>query len=92
METFQTDLTIIGGGIIGLAIARAIATNTDYETVLIEKNKFLIEETSSRNSGVLHGGFIYPFESLKTKFCNEGRNLIYDYAKKNNITYKRLER
>lgn len=90
IETIQTDLTVIGGGILGLAIARAFAMETSYETVLVEKNKFLIEEASSRNSGVLHAGFIYPLSSLKTKFCNEGRNLLYDYAKKNNVTHKKI--
>ena len=90
METIQTDLTIIGGGILGLAIARAFAMETSLETILVEKNKFLIEETSSRNSGVLHAGFIYPLDSLKTKFCNEGRNLLYDYAKSNNVTCKKI--
>ena len=90
MEKIETDITIIGGGILGLAIARAFAMETSLETVLVEKNKFLIEETSSRNSGVLHAGFIYPLDSLKTKFCNEGRNLLYDYAKSNNITHKKI--
>ncbi len=67
------DIAIIGGGIVGLQLARLIEKNFSNERfVIFEKNHFLGEESSSRNSGVLHAGLYYPTGSLKHKLCIQG--------------------
>ena len=88
MEKYNIDCLIIGGGISGLSVANKMAIN--YEDIfLIEKNLRLGEESSSRNSEVIHAGIYYPENSLKAKFCVEGKILLYEYLKKNKITFNR---
>ena len=60
----KTDTIIIGAGVIGLAVAREFARKGD-QVVILEKNPRAGEETSSRNSGVVHSGIYYPTESRK---------------------------
>lgn len=68
------DFGVVGGGIVGLAVAARLSQFGS--TVLIEKHARLIEETSGRNSGVVHAGIYYPQNSLKTRLCIDGnRNL-----------------
>ena len=70
------DFIIIGGGINGLLIAYELnKAFPDKDLVLFEKEPFVGEHSSSRNSGVLHAGIYYPKESLKRKFCIEGNKL-----------------
>ena len=84
----KINITIIGAGVIGLAIARELSK--DYEDILIvEKNNSFGQEISSRNSEVIHAGIYYPGGSLKAKTCVEGRHLMYEYCEKNNIGYKK---
>ena len=78
---------IIGGGVVGLAIAVKLA-DSGHEVVVLEKNVRLGEETSSRNSGVIHAGIYYPTNSLKAKLCVRGNELLYDYAKTRKIAYQ----
>ena len=80
--------TVIGGGIVGLAIADSISK--DEDTVLLEKSAFLLNETSSRNSEVIHSGIYYDQNSLKHKLCLEGKELLYSFCEKNDIPYKKL--
>ena len=87
MNIIETDVLVIGGGIVGLALLKAMSK--DKKCILIEKNHSLIEETSSRNSGVIHSGIYYPKDSYKSKFCIEGKNLLYDFCKKYDVSYKR---
>ena len=87
MNIIETDVLIVGGGIVGLALLTE--TSKDKKCILIEKNHSLIEETSSRNSGVIHSGIYYPKDSYKSKFCIEGKNLLYDFCKKYDVSYKR---
>ena len=84
----MTDVVIIGGGVIGLGIAREIST-TGRETIVLEKNDRTGDVTSSRNSGVIHAGIYYPENFLKTKLCVEGNRLIYEYAKDKKINHKK---
>ncbi len=82
-------ITIIGAGVIGLAIASELSKK--YEDVIIlEKNKTFGQETSSRNSEVIHGGMYYPSGSLKAKLCVEGRHLLYELCKKQRIPHNRI--
>ena len=83
----KTDTVIVGAGVIGLAIAREIAKE-GHEVVVLEKNPRAGEETSSRNSGVIHSGIYYPSGSNKALFCVEGNRLLYEYARARNIGYR----
>tara|TARA_Y100001970_G_scaffold293664_1_gene442103 strand:+ start:109 stop:1185 length:1077 start_codon:yes stop_codon:yes gene_type:complete len=80
--------TIIGAGVIGLAIAERLSRKYD-NILVIEKEKKFGLHTSSRNSEVIHSGFYYPNNSLKAKLCVEGNDMIYDFCNKYNIPYKK---
>ncbi len=83
----DAEITIIGAGVIGLAIAERLSE--EYKNVfLIEKHLSFGQETSSRNSEVIHAGIYYTKNSLKSKLCNEGKRLLYDYCEKNDVPYK----
>ena len=80
--------TIIGAGIIGLAIAERLSQNEKNILVVEKEEKFGLH-TSSRNSEVIHSGFYYPPNSLKSKLCVSGNRLIYNFCNKYNIPYKK---
>lgn len=82
----DAEITIIGTGIIGLAIAERISEN-HKNVFLIEKHPAFGQETSSRNSEVIHAGIYYPANSLKSKLCVEGKRLLYDYCKRYEIPF-----
>jgi L-2-hydroxyglutarate oxidase LhgO len=84
----DTKITIIGAGVIGLAIA-ADLSNYYKDVFVLEKNEKLGQETSSRNSEVIHSGIYYPTNSLKAKLCVLGNELLYKYCIKNEINYKK---
>ncbi|KAH3971593.1 hypothetical protein HBI81_134480 [Parastagonospora nodorum] len=79
---------VIGGGVVGLAIARKLQSHNGASTVLIEKHGSVGTETSSRNSEVIHAGLYYGADSLKTKLCVKGKEMLYDLCKKNNIPHR----
>tara|TARA_Y100000746_G_C15451841_1_gene427497 strand:+ start:186 stop:1298 length:1113 start_codon:yes stop_codon:yes gene_type:complete len=81
------DVVIIGAGVIGLSIARAIGEQTNKSVLVIEKDDSIGKGISSRNSEVIHSGIYYEPGSLKSKYCVEGRKLLYDYCIKNEIWY-----
>lgn len=83
------DVVVVGAGVCGLAIARALAL-TGREVVVLEKHVRVGQETSSRNSGVIHSGIYYPADSSKAKFCVRGRDLLYEYCARQGIAYRRL--
>lgn len=85
MERF--DITIIGAGVVGLAIASELPQGNN---LVIERHEGFGKETSSRNSEVVHAGIYYPTGFLKTRLCVEGNELIYRICKENNINYKKL--
>ena len=85
MET--TDITIIGAGVVGLSIASQVARK-DKNVILVEKHSGFGQETSSRNSEVIHAGIYYPEGFLKAKLCVAGNVLLYQICKENNIPYK----
>ncbi|KAF4339136.1 FAD dependent oxidoreductase [Fusarium beomiforme] len=70
----RADFThaVIGGGVVGLAVARQLAQRDDTSTVLIERHNAIGTETSSRNSEVIHAGIYYGPSSLKAKLCLRG--------------------
>ena len=82
------DITIIGAGIVGLAIAEELSKF--YKNILvIDKEKTFGQHISSRNSEVIHSGFYYPFGSLKSKLCIKGNELLYKFAQLYHISYKK---
>lgn len=82
------DCVVIGAGVVGLAVARAIAMR-GVETIVLERNSGAGQETSSRNSGVIHSGIYYPTGSLKARLCVRGRDLLYEYAEKRGVLHRR---
>lgn len=79
---------IVGAGVIGLAIAREM-TQRNIDTLIIEEMPIIGSITSARNSEVIHAGIYYEPNSLKARFCVEGRELLYDYATTHNIDHRR---
>jgi L-2-hydroxyglutarate oxidase LhgO len=88
-KKMDTDITIIGAGVIGLAIASELADNKK-NIFILEKNKTHGMEISSRNSEVIHAGIYYPPNSLKALLCVEGRELLYELCLKNDIPHKKV--
>ena len=82
----DAEITIIGAGVVGLAIAERISQASDNVFVL-EKHLSFGQETSSRNSEVIHAGIYYPRNSLKSRLCVEGKRLLYDYCRKHDIPF-----
>ena len=74
------NVLIIGGGVIGLAIARALKRKGVEDIVVIEKEEMIGKHASGRNSGVMHAGIYYQHDSLKAKYCREGSKLMQAYC------------
>ena len=86
MDKFTSNTVVIGAGVVGLAIAKEISAK-NKEVLVLEKEGKIGQITSSRNSGVIHAGMYYQSNSLKSKFCVEGNQLLYAYAKKFNVPF-----
>ncbi|KAJ8522985.1 hypothetical protein ONZ45_g492 [Pleurotus djamor] len=87
---FVVDHLVVGGGVVGLAIANALVKRfPEKTTYLVERHPRVGEEISSRNSEVVHAGLYYPENSLKTKLCLLGRHLMYDFCNQNRIPCKK---
>jgi L-2-hydroxyglutarate oxidase LhgO len=84
----ETDVIVIGGGVIGLACARALAL-AKRDVVLLERGAHIAEQTSSRNSEVIHAGLYYPTGSYKARFCVAGRRQLYAYLDARNIDHSK---
>lgn len=75
-----TDFLVLGGGIIGLAVARELRRrHPDQQVTLVEKESSVGQHASGRNSGVLHAGFYYSADSLKARFCRDGNKALREY-------------
>ena len=78
----STDFLVIGGGVIGISIARELKRKFADQTVtLLEKEAEVAQHASGRNSGVLHAGFYYTADSLKAKFTRQGNIAMHEYCK-----------
>jgi len=86
---FSTGAVVIGAGVVGLAIARALAL-AGRDVTILEKNAGFGEETSARNSEVIHAGIYYPTDSLKARLCVEGRDLLYAFCESRKIGHKKI--
>lgn len=83
----HVEAVVIGAGVIGLAVARALAM-AGRDVLIVERHKSIGNETSSRNSQVIHAGLYYPVRSLKAKFCVEGRRMLYPYCHERAVEVK----
>ena len=89
-NTVCADFLIIGGGIIGLSVARQLKKECpDTKIIIIEKEKNCGQHASGRNSGVLHAGFYYPPTSLKAKFTRLGNTMLTEYCEQHRIPLRR---
>jgi len=84
----RVDTIIIGAGVIGLAVARALA-GQGHEVLVLEAENAIGTVTSSRNSGVIHAGLYYQPGSLKARCCVKGRDMLYAYAASRGLAHKR---
>ena len=85
-----TDFLIVGGGIVGVTIARELKVRwPDAKVLLIEKESALGEHASGRNSGVLHAGFYYSADSLKARFCRQGNLALTGFCEENGLRINR---
>ena len=82
------DAIVIGAGVVGLAIGRALAI-AGREVVVLEQHGAIGEETSARNSEVIHAGIYYPAGSLKARFCIEGARALYEYCAAKGVPHRR---
>ena len=88
MQEAKYDIAIVGGGIVGLAIAYQIQREfPKLNLIILEKEKELAFHQTGRNSGVIHSGLYYKPNSLKAKNCVKGRKQLVQFAKENNIKH-----
>jgi L-2-hydroxyglutarate oxidase LhgO len=84
----RVDALVIGAGVVGLAVARALAL-TGREVMVLEREAAIGTGTSSRNSEVIHAGIYYPEGSLKAQLCVQGRQALYRYCAERGVAHQR---
>lgn len=84
----QVDVVVIGAGVVGLAVARALAL-AGRDVMVLESEAAIGQGTSSRNSEVIHAGIYYPAGSLKARLCVRGKGLLYDYCEQRGVAHRR---
>jgi L-2-hydroxyglutarate oxidase LhgO len=89
MSDTAVECVVIGAGVVGLAVARALAL-AGTEVMVLEREYGIGFETSSRNSEVIHAGIYYPRGSLKAITCVEGRERLYAYCAEHGVPHRRL--
>lgn len=83
------DITIVGAGVVGLAVAAALA-RPERMLVVIERNPTFGLETSGHNSCVIHAGLYYPAGSLMARFCVDGNRALYEHCRAHGVTHRRI--
>jgi len=84
----DVETVVVGAGVIGLALARALAL-AGQEVLVLERHGGIGTETSSRNSEVIHAGLYYPFGSLRAQLCLPGRQMLYEFCAENGVAHDR---
>ena len=84
----DVDVLVVGAGVIGLAVARALALE-GRSVVVVEARGAIGEETSARNSEVIHSGIYYATGSLKARLCVRGRGLLYEFLGQRGLPHRR---
>ena len=87
-SALPSDAVVIGAGVVGLAVARALALR-GREVVVLEEEAGVGSVPSSRNSEVVHGGLYYAHGSLKARACVRGKQLLYTYAAERGVPHRR---
>lgn len=85
----EVECVVVGAGVMGLAVARALAL-AGYDVIVVERAGTIGFETSSRNSEVIHAGLYYPAGSLKARSCVAGRQRLYAYCREHGIPHARI--
>jgi L-2-hydroxyglutarate oxidase LhgO len=85
----QIDAVVIGAGVVGLAVGRALALS-GREVMVLESENAIGTGTSSRNSEVIHAGIYYPAGSLKARLCVQGKQMLYAYCAERGVAHQRL--
>ena len=84
----KVECVVVGAGVVGLAVARALAL-AGREVVILEAEDAIGTHTSARNSEVIHAGIYYPKGSLKARACVEGRKRLYEYCASHGVPHRR---
>ncbi|MDX1459141.1 MAG: NAD(P)/FAD-dependent oxidoreductase [Marinobacter sp.] len=87
-DTLRVGTVVIGAGVIGLAVARALAQQ-GQQVLVLEEGKYFGEGVSSRNSEVIHAGIYYPDRSLKAALCVQGRDMLYRYCQDRGVPHRK---
>jgi L-2-hydroxyglutarate oxidase LhgO len=87
--TERIDCAVIGAGVVGLAVARALA-QSGREVIVLEAESAIGTGISSRNSEVIHAGIYYPTGSMKARWCVRGRELLYRFCALNSVEHRRI--
>lgn len=82
----EVDCVVVGAGVVGLAVARALAM-AGREVIILEAAGAIGTETSSRNSEVIHAGIYYPANSLMARFCVAGRRKLYAFCREKGVPH-----
>lgn len=88
METYGVDAVVVGAGVIGLAVARALALR-GHDVIVLEAEARIGSVTSARNSEVIHAGIYYPQGSLKARTCVTGRRALYAFLESRGIPHRK---
>ena len=84
----RVDVVVIGAGVVGLAVARALAQR-GREVLILEAAERFGSGVSSRNSEVIHAGIYYPRGSLKARLCVAGREALYAFCREHGVPHRR---
>lgn len=84
----RSDVVVIGAGVVGLAVARALAQR-GREVLILEAAERFGSGVSSRNSEVIHAGIYYPRGSLKARLCVAGREGLYEFCREHGVAHRR---
>ncbi len=87
----SVDVIVIGAGVVGLAVGRALAL-AGREVIVIERHDGFGEETSARNSEVIHAGIYYRPGGMRARLCGPGRKMLYAFCKDHHVNHERCEK
>ena len=85
----QSEITIIGAGIVGLATALTLSKQPDLSVTILETEDRIAAHQSGHNSGVIHSGLYYTPGSAKARLCAAGRNAMYRFCEEHGIPFRR---